>query len=75
MADDPGFEPGQAFPSPGPEPGVLPVTPVVIEPVQADRECGRRESNAHSARFEFARSADCRHARMVRRQGLEPRTS
>jgi hypothetical protein len=40
LAGDPGFEPGLACPSPGPEPGVLPITPVAIE-------CGRRESNPH----------------------------
>ena len=27
VAGEPGFEPGQAWPSPGPEPGVLPVPP------------------------------------------------
>jgi hypothetical protein len=36
-------------------------------------EYGRRESNAHAASFGEARSASCRHSRMVRRQGFEPR--
>ena len=36
--------------------------------------CGRRESNAQAARFELARYTGSRHSRMVRRQGLEPRT-
>jgi hypothetical protein len=37
-------------------------------------EYGRRESNAQAARFELARSADCRHSR-VRRRGIEPRSA
>jgi hypothetical protein len=38
-------------------------------------ECGRCESNAHATRFELARSTGCRHSRMVRRQGIEPRSA
>jgi hypothetical protein len=34
--------------------------------------CGRRDSNAQTARFELARSSSCRHFR-VRRRGFEPR--
>lgn len=34
---------------------------------------GRRDSNSHAAGSEPARYASSRHARMVRRQGLEPR--
>jgi hypothetical protein len=36
--------------------------------------CGRRESNAQATRFGRARSSSCHHARLVRRQGLGPRT-
>src|SRR6266849_9206615 len=37
-------------------------------------ECGRRDSNAHATRSELARYTGSRHSRIVRRQGLEPRT-
>jgi hypothetical protein len=36
--------------------------------------CGRRDSNAQAARSELARYPSSRHSRIVRRQGLEPRT-
>src|SRR5215471_11876341 len=68
LAGDPGFEPGQAWPSPGPEPGVLPITPVSIA-------YGRGESNSQTTRFERARYASSRHARAVRRPSLELGTS
>lgn len=55
-----GFEP--RFPEP--ESGVLPVGRKGIE-------CGRRDSNAQTARSELARSPNCRHFR-VRRPGIEP---
>ena len=58
-----GFEPRL----PDSESGVLPVERMGIE-------CGRRESNAQAARFELARYPCSHHSRMVRRQGLEPRT-
>jgi hypothetical protein len=38
---------------------------------RSGNEYGRRESNAHAARFELARSADCHHSR-VRREGHDP---
>jgi hypothetical protein len=34
---------------------------------------GRRDSNSHTAGFEPTRYPSSRHARIVRRQGLEPR--
>jgi hypothetical protein len=34
--------------------------------------CGRRESNAQAASFEFARYSSSLHSRLVRREGLEP---
>lgn len=36
--------------------------------------CGRRDSNAQAARSELARYPGSRHSRIVRHQGLEPRT-
>jgi hypothetical protein len=59
----PGFEPGEL---PGQSRAGLPVPPYPIE-------CGRRDSNAQTARPELARSSSCRHFR-VRRRGFEPRT-
>ena len=58
-----GFEPRL----PDSESSVLPIERMGIE-------CGRRESNALAARFELARYPGSLHSRMVRRQGLEPRT-
>jgi hypothetical protein len=58
-----GFEPRL----PDSESGVLPIERMGIE-------CGRRESNAQATRFELARYSGSLHSRMVRRQGLEPRT-
>jgi hypothetical protein len=55
-----GFEP--RFPEP--ESGVLPVG-------RKGTGCGRRDSNAQTARSELARSPNCRHFR-VRRPGIEP---
>ena len=57
-----GFEPRLARPGRA----VLPVERMGIA-------CGRRDSNAHAARFGLARSSGCLHFR-VRRQGFEPRT-
>jgi hypothetical protein len=62
IAGTPGFEPGKL---PGQGRAGLPVPPCPIQ-------CGRCESNAHAARFELARSASCRHSRLVRCQGFEP---
>src|SRR5215475_12532282 len=61
VAGEPGFEPGQAWPSPGPEPGVLPVTPFPIG-------TGGGSRTPKAARFELARYASSRHTRTVRRQ-------
>jgi hypothetical protein len=49
---------------PGSEPGVLPFR-------RSGIECGRCDSNAQTTRFERARSAICRHARVVRRENFE----
>jgi hypothetical protein len=61
VAASPGFEP--RFPESGS--GVLPVGRKGIA-------CGRRDSNAHAARSELARSSGCHHFR-VRRQRIELR--
>ena len=56
-----GFEPRLT----DPESAVLPIERMGIG-------CGRRESNAQTARFELARYPGSRHSRKVLREGIEP---
>ncbi len=62
MAGEPGFEPGRAWPSPGSEPGVLPVTPFPIDPpFQPARQAVRmRWQLAHTmSHFSISASKRC----------------
>ena len=63
-AGHPGIEPGK---SPGSEPGGSANSP-------NGHRYGRGELNSQTTRFERARYAGSRHARLVRRLGLEPST-